>query len=166
MTLRWCYNLQTAFREIRMDQSSRFTEHLRMFQRSYLYRPHLLCFRRWYQWDGGFLFAALNRYQRKSSSLTGAKVWNNIGRNSTEPTTRPGRVQRWQRKRTWRKETSHVQVETTFGTVPTRPPVFGCSTRKYNVNAMKVDLFYSIGGQSQYQVLVYLVQNGTTISCV
>ena len=113
---------QETIREVGMDQSSRTTQRVCMFQRSYLYRAHLLCFGRWYQWDGGVLFELSDRYQRKSFSLTGAKVWNGIWRNSTETRPRLGRIQRRRRKRTWRKETSPVPVETTVGTLPTRTP--------------------------------------------
>ena len=87
-----------------------------------------------------------------SATLTGALVWNNIWRNSTETRPRLGRVEKRRRKRTWRKETSPVPVETAVRTVPTRTPRGWFQYGEIWRQRHEGWFFYSIGGQSQDQV--------------
>ena len=157
MTLRRCYShWQTTFREVGMDQSSCTTQCVCVFQRSYLYHAHLLCFRRWYQWDGGVMFTAFNRYQRTSFSLTGAKVWNGIWRNSPETRPRLGRVQR-----RWRKKHHLYQLKQQLERYLQELPLVGFNTGKYDVNAMKVDFLLDCWTVTRSSI----PWNRTTFSC-
>ena len=142
---------QETIREVGVDQSSRTTHCVCMFQRSYLCRDHLLCFGRWYQWDGGVLFELPDRYQRKSFSLTGAKVWNGIWRNSTETRPRLGKAQRKRRKR-------NSSWNTTFKNSPWLVSIKGNTTwMPWRWNFL-LD-WWTVTRSS-------IPWNGTTISCV
>ena len=89
---------QETIREVGMDQSSRTTQRVCMFQRSYLYRAHLLCFGRWYQKDSEVLFELPDWRQRGGVPDTDGQVWRRVPADS-------GKTRQWfgRRRGRWRE---------------------------------------------------------------